>query len=107
MIFQDFLDEHKSDPFLLHAAMMKKAEKMAGRPIPKEQETAVEIALTAKALNGLMQLKVDSQWDTLVKATLPWSRKKLLKTEKEWKNSRLQEKKARAHEEVELVSANW
>lgn len=80
---------------------------MALNPDSKSQETAVEVALAAKAMIGLMQLKVDSQWTALIKATRPWARKKLLKTEKEWKKSRILEMEAQAHEDVEQASANW
>lgn len=107
MIFQDFLDLHKSDPFLLHAAMMKKATKMSSRSAPKDQETAVEMALTGQALNGLMQLAISSQWEALVKSTPPWNRKKLLKTENEWRESATLSRVYQAYKEVELVSADW
>lgn len=107
MKFRDFLEAHSTEPALLRSAMIKKAEMMAPSSDPKNQETVAKVALSAKAMIGLMQFDVDSEWTALVKTSRPWNRKKLLKTEKDWKHSRILEMEVQAKEEVERVSVNW
>jgi hypothetical protein len=97
----------QKDPFKLRAFCRWQAIRLWDNKNPEIHNEAKQFAATAKALIGVCQLRVDLEWNSLLRAQPFWKRRKFALGREAWWQERLAEMEAAAEAELAEMAAGW
>ncbi|GAA4033257.1 hypothetical protein GCM10023063_15950 [Arthrobacter methylotrophus] len=97
----------EKDPFKLRVFCRWQAIRLWDDENPEIREEAKQFAATAKTLVGVCQLRVDLEWNALLRAQSSWKRRKFVLGREAWWQARLAELEASAEAELAEMAADW